>query len=212
MIPAAHRFGMPHLELPEGVPVWFSSDHHFNHKNIIRFSERPYAGLWHMNTDMIRRHNAVVEPHHTVILTGDLVLGDFDEGLDYASQLNGDIWFKLGNHDRGSAAGRQRPGYAERFREKYEAAGFKVLTDLEETTITIGGRTVVISHYPYRGDHTEHDRHVALRPEDRGLPLIHGHIHQLRKISGRMFNVGVDVNNFTPVSDTEIIAWLETLA
>lgn len=203
---------MTHLELPEGVPVWFSSDHHFNHKKICEYAGRPYSSLWHMNTDMVRRHNAVVGPQDTVIFTGDLALGDFDEALEFVAQLNGNIRFKLGNHDRGSAAGRQRPGYAERFKEKYEAAGLQVISDLEETTITIGGRTVVISHYPYQGDHTEHDRHVALRPVDRGLPLIHGHIHQLRKIEGRMFNVGVDVNDFAPVSEAEVIQWLDALA
>lgn len=204
---------MPHIELPEGIPLWFRSDDHFNHKRIREFENRPFDSLRAMNEALIARHNALVEPHHIVFDTGDLVMGDFDEGLEYAAQLNGDKYVKLGNHDRGSAAGRNRPGYAERFRKKYEDAGFTVLSDLEETTITIGGRTVVISHYPYGNeDHTERERHTALRPVDRGLPLIHGHIHSLRRISGRMFNVGVDVNDFAPVSEEEIIAWLETLA
>lgn len=203
---------MPHLELPAGVPVWLGSDHHLNHKRIIEFEKRPFASLREMNEEIVRRHNEVVEPHHVFIQAGDFIMGDFEEGLEYAAQMNGQGYVKLGNHDRGSAAGRNRPGYAERFAERYREAGFIVLSDLEETTITIGGRTVVISHYPYRGDHTEHDRHLALRPVDRGLPLIHGHIHSLRRISGRMFNVGVDVNDFAPVSDQEIIAWLNTLA
>lgn len=203
---------MPHLELPEGVRVWLSSDHHLNHKRIIEFEKRPYANLREMNQDIVARHNAVVAPDDIFIQLGDFIMGDFEEGLEYASQLNGDGYFKLGNHDRGSAAGRNRPGYAERFAERYREAGFVVLSDLEETFITLGGRRVQISHYPLAGDHTEHDRHLHLRPKDTGDPLVHGHVHSAWRIRGRQFNVGVDVNNFAPVADTEIIEWMETLA
>lgn len=200
------------LELPQGKRVWFSADHHFNHKNIIRFAGRPHTSLWHMNSDMVRRHNAVVAPDEVFMQCGDLALGDFEEALEFASQLNGIKYIKPGNHERVSVAMRQRPGSFERFTAMYEAAGFTVLPEVGATTIELDGQLFDVSHYPHVGDHTERDRHVALRPEDTGRPLIHGHIHTLRKTSGRMFNVGVDVNDFTPVSSDEILAWAATLA
>lgn len=68
-----------------------------------------------------------------------------------------------------------------------------------------------VSHYPYEGDHTEHDRHLAVRPRDYGLPLVHGHIHGVRHFDDRMFNVGVDVNNWRPVHQSTIIDWPSAL-
>lgn len=201
---------MEHLQLPTGVRVWASSDHHFNHKNIIRFCNRPFTSLWHMNADMVAGHNAIVAPDDVFLALGDLALGDFEEALDFASQLNGVKYLMPGNHDRVSSAMAKNPEYAERFQTLYEAAGFTVLPETG-VTVDIAGRRIALSHYPYIGDHTENDRHAALRPKDDGLPLLHGHIHNTRRIDGRMFNVGVDVNGFTPVSEKQILAFLEGL-
>ena len=43
------------------------------------------------------------------------------------------------------------------------------------------------------------------------MPLIHGHVHGAWRTRGRMFNVGVDVNEFKPVNELEIALWLEDL-
>jgi calcineurin-like phosphoesterase family protein len=39
---------------------------------------------------------------------------------------------------------------------------------------------------------------------DDGLPLICGHVHEAWRVRGRMLNVGVDVNDFTPVSQEQV--------
>jgi calcineurin-like phosphoesterase family protein len=43
-----------------------------------------------------------------------------------------------------------------------------------------------------------------MRPVDNGLPLIHGHVHNSWKVNGRQINVGVDVWDFTPVSEADL--------
>lgn len=198
------------LELPSGVRVWVASDHHFNHKRIIEFCNRPYKSLWHMNSDMVRRHNEVVSPDDVFIALGDLALGDFDEALSFAAQLNGTKYLIPGNHDRTSSAF-NRGKDAARYRHKYEDIGFQLLPE-EGVFVHLGGRRVNLSHYPYAGDHTERDRHVALRPHDTGHPLLHGHIHGTSRAHGRQLHVGVDAWDFTPVSDEQILEWLGTLA
>ena len=201
---------MEHLDLRADARVWVASDHHFNHKRIIELSQRPFESLGHMNIELVRRHTELVAPEDVFIALGDLCLGNFEESLGYAAMLTGQKFLVPGNHDRVSSAMRQRPGSKERFQAMYEDAGFTVLPETG-VTVDIGGHRFALSHYPYQGDHTESDRHVALRPHDDGLPLLHGHIHALRRIDGRMFNVGVDVNDFAPVSQEQILAFVEGL-
>ena len=42
----------------------------------------------------------------------------------------------------------------------------------------IAGHDVMLSHFPYTGDHTTPDRHTQYRLRDEGRALIHGHTHQ----------------------------------
>ncbi len=200
---------LPHILLPAGR-VWAGSDHHFLHARIIELSNRPFATAEEMSEEIVRRHNAVVGVNDVFIQTGDLCLGPFDQSIEYAARLNGIKFMVPGNHDRTSEAGRNKPAYIEKFRRRYEDAGFTLLPELG-CTIDIDGVRFAVSHYPYDGDHTEQDRHTFFRPADEGHPLIHGHIHGQRRISGRMFNVGVDVNDFTPVSQEELLAFARAL-
>ena len=93
----------------------------------------------------------------------------------------------------------------------YEDAGLTIHPELN-VPHTINGQPVLLSHYPYLGDsHSQTDRYADVRAKDEGLPIIHGHVHGSWHIRGRQYNVGVDVNNFTPVPETTIADWLDTL-
>lgn len=52
--------------------------------------------------------------------------------------------------------------------------------------------------------YAQEPKHLNFRPEDDGMWLLHGHIHEKRKTKGRMINVGVDVWDFYPTPITEI--------
>ncbi|SDH51275.1 metallophosphoesterase [Microbacterium sp. 77mftsu3.1] len=202
-VPDRPEFVIPHVELPEGF-VTLSSDHHFGHRLVQE--ERGFPTIQEMNETLVARHNALVKPTDVFIALGDLCMGDFADSLSYAARLNGIKFLVPGNHDRVSEAGRFKPDYREKFRARYEEAGFTMLPELG-VTVTIGGVRFALSHYPYTGDHTDRDRHTFFRPQDNGLHLLHGHIHGKRRIDGRMFNVGVDVNDFAPVTQTAILEW-----
>lgn len=46
----------------DGSRVFFTSDTHFNHTNIIRFCNRPFKDVTHMNETIIANWNSVVGP------------------------------------------------------------------------------------------------------------------------------------------------------
>ena len=69
---------------------------------------------------------------------------------------------------------------------------------------------MLLSHFPYRGDHYEDDRYEAYRLRDEGLPLLCGHVHHEWKFSGNQRNVGVDVNEQI-VTDVMVIDWISEM-
>lgn len=122
------------------------------------------------------------------------------------AQLNGRRLLVPGNHDRVSSATQSRKAI-ERFAPIYEAAGWVILPEIVEGTRR--GRRLVASHYPYRGDSQEIDRHSKHRPIDEGIPLLHGHTHSRdHGPDGNQFHVGVDAFGFRPVTMEVIDAWL----
>jgi calcineurin-like phosphoesterase family protein len=55
--------------------IYFSSDHHFSHSNVIKYCNRPYTSVQEMNEDLIQRWNNQVKPEDTVYYLGDFSLG-----------------------------------------------------------------------------------------------------------------------------------------
>lgn len=187
---------------------FYTSDTHFGHQRIIELCNRPFSSVEEMNEVMIERWNSVVKPTDTVIHFGDVALGKIAESLPLIERLNGIKSLIPGNHDRIFSG--EKPKMRERFQEQYEWV-FNGGIMPEISYFVIGHRPVLGSHFPYVGDSHGVDRHADKRPNDEGLPLIHGHVHDSWKFNGRMFNVGVDVNNFTPVSEDEVVDWLNGL-
>lgn len=199
-------------ETPEDFEFDFvTSDTHFGHARIIEFSKRPFASLGQMHGEFIKRWNGVVGPTDKVLHLGDLCLGPFEQSLALTMALNGEKYLIPGNHDRVSNAfdgGR----HIDRFTPIYEAAGWRILPEIIQRRI--GGKDVLLSHYPYDGDSRpgKADRQVHVRPIDAGLPVIHGHVHTEFAVRGRQFNAGVDIHDFTPVHRSVIEDWVASLA
>jgi calcineurin-like phosphoesterase family protein len=174
------------------MTVFFTSDEHYGHANIIRYCARPFADVSAMDEALIARHNAVVGPDDDVWHLGDFVFkGDVAATL---ARLNGRHRLVAGNHDR------CHPCHTRAAREvrRYLAAGF--LEVHERVTIELPGiGPVLLCHLPTRGDHAD-ERYKQFRPEASDGWLLHGHIHELWKRKERMINVGVDVWDFAPVS------------
>lgn len=180
------------------MTVWFTADQHYGHRNIIRYSKRPFADVEEMHGELIRRHNGVVQPGDFTWHLGDFAL---DERLvrSFLPELNGAHGLVVGNHDKCHPCHHDHAKATRR----YFGYGF---TKVERSlTLKLGGHDVLVDHMPYRGDHSQAERYSEYRPKDEGMLLLHGHVHEAWKVRGRMLNCGVDVWGFFPVSTSQIV-------
>lgn len=80
--------------------IWFTSDCHFSHANVIKYDKRPFTSAQEMDETLIENWNAEVKANDVVFYLGDLSFDrDFGRTQAIAKQLKGKIHFILGNHD-----------------------------------------------------------------------------------------------------------------
>lgn len=83
------------------MTIWYTSDHHWDHANIIKYSNRPFADLEEMNETMIARWNEVVKPEDHVWHLGDLTMHRKIHTIKHRilDRLHGHKRLIMGNHD-----------------------------------------------------------------------------------------------------------------
>src|SRR5665811_422589 len=60
---------------------YFTSDTHYGHQNIIRFCDRPYIDVHHMNVDLVNRAAGMVNAGDELWHLGDVALGYLNDTL-----------------------------------------------------------------------------------------------------------------------------------
>lgn len=185
--------------------VWFTSDLHFGHANVIKFCNRPYKDTKEMNEGLIENWNKRVRKRDHVYVLGDFASCGLNEQANILKRLNGYKILITGNHDRSA--------------HKMLNAGFDEVR--ENCQIKLVDKQVYLSHFPYHpmttyinaAGHVQtvlppgvDTRFLHKRIVDDGSSwLIHGHVHQHWKINGRQINVGVDVWDMAPISHEKIL-------
>lgn len=195
---------------------FFTSDQHFGHKNIITYCDRPFADVDDMTEGLIARHNSVVGPDDEVIMLGDFSFKSSILEL-VVPRLNGKKKLKCGNHDTPWVGHSKEK--ADRAKAQYLAAGFIEVdqSGIEYNFRLKNGQLVTLSHMPYTGESDNHDadRYIEYRPKDRGQINLCGHVHEawtLDPVTRRSINVGVDVWDWTPVSEDTIIDFVSSIS
>lgn len=80
--------------------VWFTSDCHFCHANVIKYDNRPFNDVEEMNERLILNWNSVVGEKDVVFYLGDLSFDRSGGNTErIVNELNGKIHYILGNHD-----------------------------------------------------------------------------------------------------------------
>lgn len=183
------------------MTTWLTSDQHYAHHNIIKYSNRPFANIDEMTEELVRRFNERVTNDDLVWHLGDFSLRECVV-RPILARLNGRHSLVAGNHD---ACHRRHRGW-QTGASRYIGYGFEQVH--QGFTLEIAGQHVLLTHMPYlrTGDHEgrERDKYDQYRPEDKGGWLLHGHIHQKWRQNGRMLNVGVDAWKYRPVSLEEV--------
>jgi calcineurin-like phosphoesterase family protein len=193
--------------------LYFTSDWHIGHENVIHFSNRPFQDVEQMAKGLVSRYNSVVSPNGVCYFLGDMGFGNIDVLNKVITQLNGTKILILGNHDASQA--------------KMYRAGFDVV--MNGAIIQYAGYQISMTHCPLRGitredtsnmrgsgegEHWHGEfRHTQFSIPSWGQYHLHGHIHSpnsgksVREL-GKQFDVGVDANNYTPVSISRIESWI----
>jgi len=198
----------------ERKDIFFWSDLHINHANVLIFDSGPFKDLDHMHEVLINNYNSTVKDGICYFL-GDVGLGKSETVQKVISRMGGTKVLILGNHDKGV--------------EAMYKAGFDAV--LYGATMQIAGERVTLSHCPLLGVYREktegmkgsqnnenwhgesREKQRIFTTTDEGQFHLHGHIHspnsgKSQKILGRQFDVGVAANNYRPVSISAIESWI----
>lgn len=82
------------------MKIFITADHHFHHKNIIEYCNRPFKTVEEMDKVMIEKWNKKVGKDGLVIHLGDFALGTKEQVKETREKLNGTIVLIKGNHDK----------------------------------------------------------------------------------------------------------------
>lgn len=164
--------------------IYFTSDLHLGHNNIIKFTNRPFNNVEEMNDVLISNFNSIVGKNDTVYILGDLCYRVKREDANHlVSRLNGKKILIIGNHDI-----------------NYDHDMFDEITYFK--VIKYNKVSFSLMHYPMLSwPHSNHN----------GIQL-HGHIHSnyMDNVNNKnneikRYDVGVDANNYYPISIDRII-------
>lgn len=173
----------PELSNPRQITpedrVWVSSDLHFDHNNIIDFSDRPFATIETMNQTLIDNHNDYVGSDDIWICVGDVGFKGVELIRERVAELNGYKILVIGNHD---VKKKRIPDYG--FDEVY----LIYYLDLPEAGL-------VFTHFP-------------MFNLPRPLINVHGHLHRYFDLdSTQHINVCCEFHNFRPLSLDVLTKW-----
>jgi len=159
--------------------IFFTSDLHIHHANIIKYCQRPFNSVEEMDNAIINNWNSVVAQDDSVWVLGDFTMSSDKYLIDRTlSRLNGNKYLVLGNHDSSAC--------------KFSSL-WSWVYDL--THISVESKTLVLCHYAMRVWYKSH----------HGSWHLYGHSHgSLPEENNLSFDVGVDAWGYTPVSFNQI--------
>lgn len=157
--------------------IWVWSDHHFGHKNIIEFSDRPYADIDEMREHLIANYNDYVGPDDVCFWVGDVAYKQNATRTNaILDQCGGYKILIVGNHD-----------FKKNKVMKMNFDEIHLLYEIELDYL----HDLVFTHYPHR---------LLRRPAFN----LHGHSHSFVWDDPFKINVCVEHTQYRPRSLREI--------
>lgn len=179
------------IRLNENQKVWFLSDTHFRHANIIKYDNLLFKDIDEHDEVIINNYNSAVNPSDFVFFLGDFCMGNVDNARRIYNRLSGNITFIRGNHDKPL--------------EQLCKASNKSIFDLIELSVYDDSldrkwQSITLCHYPIAEWNKGH----------YGAWHLYGHTHGNswydREMQGKLKcrNVGVNCLDFKPISYDEL--------
>ena len=174
--------------------VYFTSDTHYFHKNIMEFSNRPFKDVDHMNDVLVDTWNSVVDPDDTVYHCGDVSLGPSNKTNNLLQRLNGKIHLIIGNHEKSILSNNG-------CKDRFESINQYLTVKVPDEDARGGNQEIFMCHYAMRvWDKSHH-----------GKWHLYGHSHDSleHEVWGRSMDCGVDsaariLGSYIPFSYREI--------
>lgn len=176
--------------------IFFTSDTHFGHFKIIDYCKRPFSSIEEHDKTLIQNWNNTVGQDDTVFHLGDFAYGNSQFIANIIKQLNGNIILIKGNHDL----------------RNMNPTLYNIFSDVVyQARILIDKQTVYLNHFPFLCfDHGD----INLYKDNYSIQLF-GHVHsgpltssedvnRLNILFPTQYDVGVDNNNYTPISWTDV--------
>lgn len=160
--------------------IFFTSDTHFFHNNVIIYCNRPFETREQMNEVLIQEWNSVVGENDVVYHIGDFAFASRTDNEYILSRLNGSKILVAGNHDD---------------KRVRKAIGWEFVCN--EILLEYGGFNIRCNHFPSWKDNDDYDIYL------------HGHCHASLPPTPRVMDVGVDMayrilGSYRPFSMSEI--------
>lgn len=205
--------------------IWFSSDWHLSHNNILKFDNRPFNTIEEHDDAIIKNINDTIPADGILFFLGDFTFKDWKQAVEFRERINCQIAFVTGNHDL----------FFEKMPANEQQRHFlfvKPLTTIKvkDETLKDGFRRVVLCHYPiyswnhkYRMSYMIHGHtHHNLKPmytntfiaeklkTAEGIEELKVLMQEKTSPFGLMLDVGCNGHNYMPLSWKEIQAIMNT--
>ena len=162
---------------------YYTSDLHLSHKNIIEYENRPFNSIEEMNSTIIDNINYRLSDNDELYILGDFTLEKSPRKVgELIKRIKCKKHLIIGNHDYFT-------------KDKNLCSLFNSVHHYLE--IDDNSQKVILFHYPIQNWNLKRYGSIHL----------YGHVHSKEELQLKeynAFNVGVDVNNFMPVTLEEL--------
>lgn len=161
--------------------IWFTSDPHFLHPKIVDICGRPISKEDH-DEWLISRLNSKVKKTDTIYFLGDISMASKEKTEKILHRLHGNKILIPGNHD-------------DNIKTSTLFSEIKMIKDFTFNSESYPNIHIVLCHYPI----------ASWNRKVHGSWHLHGHTHARFQNSGLSFDVGVDAQNYYPISLEEVM-------
>ena len=134
------------------MTIYFSSDEHYYHDNVLKYCNRQFNTVEEMNLYFINSFNNKVTVDDITYHLGDFTFKSKDIAINIVEQLNGSHYFIRGNHDSWL---------------KNNIKHKKIFNVKDYEELKIAGQVIILSHYPF----------FTWNKVRYGSWMLHGHCH-----------------------------------